>query len=397
MIHKIYLSYIKVSTFSGQTASTVLIKKLLSDKRHEFHDIYLYPFKRGGKNIIFSILEWVYKTLLTTPFILSLLFAKKPILYINLGQSYFSFFRVLWWYLPLRIVKRNLPVIISLNGHSFVGWDFKNSKTYIFTKLLNSAKIVTVVGDIQKSKLLEFGIFQEKLYIIPNTIDNEIVSDECILNKHLNILSKPVDVLFLSLLVESKGYPEYLEALLFLAKSDFNIKINATLCGPIIKTSYCKRFNSKNDAQIWIEDMINQINCCPHSNITAKWIPGAKGIEKQNLFNSAQIFVLPTFYPNEAQPLVILEALASGCALITSTAGEIPGTVSTREAIILKQITPENIALAITNYITDDKMRIEKVVSGFKLYNDKYSLDIYSQNWINLFDYCYQYKNVTLH
>ena len=105
--------------------------------------------------------------------------------------------------------------------------------------------------------------------------------------------------------------------------------------------------------------------------------PTCKGIQKQNLFNSAQIFVLPTYYTNEAQPLVILEALASGCALITSTAGEIPSTVSGKEAIILNQITPENISQAILAYIIDDKMRIDKVISGFKLYNEKYSLDIY--------------------
>jgi glycosyltransferase involved in cell wall biosynthesis len=382
------MSYIKVSTFSGQTASTILIKKLLSESEYEFRDIYLYPFKRLGKNVIFSILDWVYKTLLTIPAIFSLLSTRQTILYINLGQSYFSFIRVLWWYLPVRAIKRNLPVVISLNGHSFVGWTINNFKAYIFKKILNSAKIVTVVGDTQQSKLIEFGLNQDKIQIIPNTIDNATVSEQFIIDKQSNIVSRPFEIMFLSLLVESKGYPEYLEALLYLAQTNFQVNISAILCGPITKTSYCTRFKSKNDAQTWIEDMINQINNCPHSNITAKWIPGAKEIEKQNLFNSAQIFVLPTYYPNEAQPLVILEALASGCALITTTAGEIPSTVSANEAIILKQITPENIAQAIIEYISDDKMRNDKVISGLKLYNEKYSLDIYRQNWINIFNSC---------
>jgi glycosyltransferase involved in cell wall biosynthesis len=387
-MHKIYISYIKVSAFSGQTASTLLIKKLLSGLDYEFHDIYLYPFNRVGKNVVNSVFQWIFKTILTLPSILSLLFAKLPILYINLGQSYFSFVRVLWWYLPMRIIKYNAPIIISLNGHSFVNWGTQNYKTFIFKRILNSSTIVTVVGNTQKSKLIEYGINEHKIHIIPNTIDSEPVNEQFAFNKQQDLKSKPIEILFLSLLVESKGYPEYLESLLFLAKSKFQFKINATICGPIIKTTYCNRFNSINDAQSWIQDIVDEINNIPDSNINVQWIPGAKGIEKQKLFNSTHIFVLPTYYPNEAQPLVILEALASGCALITTTAGEIPSTVSNKEALILNEITPENIANAIMEYINNDKMRMEKVNLGLKLYKEKYCLDIYRQNWINLFKYC---------
>lgn len=391
---KVFLSYIKVSTFSGQTASTVLIKKLLTGNEFTFQDIYLYPFKRSTKNAIFAILEWVYKTILTIPSILSLLISSKSILYINLGQSYFSFLRVLWWYLPIHIIKWNLPVVISLNGHSFIRWNTADYKTLLFKRILNSARIVTVVGGVQKSKLIEIGVTEDKILIIPNTIDGEILNEQIISGKQRDILSKPVEIMFLSLLVESKGYPEYLEALLLLAKSKFHVKINAIICGPVVKTSYCTRFKSTDNAKTWIMEMVDQINNVPDSNVNIKWIPGAKGIEKQSLFNSTQIFVLPTYYPNEAQPLVILEALASGCALITTTAGEIPTTVTSKEALILTHINSETIANAIMNYIADDKMRIEKVFAGLKLYNDKYSLDIYRQNWIDIFHNCYNEDNV---
>jgi hypothetical protein len=383
------MSYIKVSTFSGQTASTILIKKLLANDKYEFHDIYLYPFKRAGKNIVFSIIEWLYKTILTLPSIFSLLFTRMPVLYINLGQSYFSFFRVLWWYLPIRLIRKKLPLIISLNGHAFVRWELNDRKTRIFRFLLNSSKIITVVGDTQKTKLIELGVHASKILIIPNTIDNESVTKQFALNKQKAPALNTIKIMFLSLLVETKGFPEYLEALLILAKSQSKTKINAVLCGPITKTSYCTRFGTINETRMWIEDMILQINSVADSCVSIKWINGAKGQEKQNLFNSAHIFVLPTYYPNEAQPLVILEALASGCALITTTVGEIPSTVSSKEAIILNTVAPANIAESITKYIDDENMRIEKVVFGLELFNAKYSLEIYRNNWISIFNSCY--------
>lgn len=387
-MQKIYISYIKVATFSGQTAATILIKKLLSGKDYEFQDIYLFPLKRATKNKMLLIFEWILNTLSTIPAIFSLLFAKRATLYINLGQGYFSFFRILWWYVPIRMMKRKLPVIISLNGHSFVNWSNTGNKTILFKQILNSAKIITVVGNVQKSKLVEIGIDADKVKIVPNTIDSEPVNQQFALHKQRDISSKPVEILFLSLLVESKGYPEYLEALLLLAKSGSKLKMNAILCGPLIKTKHCTRFKTINESKKWIAETIDEINNIRDSNIKVRYIPGAKGTKKQALFNASHIFVLPTQYPNEAQPLVILEALASGCALITTNAGEIPSTITNKEAIILNPITPENIAKAIRTYIENDEMRIKKVNSGLKTYNEKYSLEIYQKNWIQLFSYC---------
>lgn len=388
----VFISFIKVSTFSGQTAATQLIKKLLAEDNYQFHDIYLYPFLRSKNNVILSVFDWVFKTLSVIPSVISLLFSNKPILYINLGQGYFSFFRVLWWYLPIRLFRINLPVIISLHGHSFVEWKANSTKTIIFRKILNSAKFVTILGKSQADRLIEFGVKSTKIKFIPNTIDSEIIPIDDIVAKQSLIEEKPINVLFLSLLVESKGYPEYLEALYLIAQSESLIKFNAILCGPITKTAFCTRFPLVDDAKFWIEEMVKKINDVPNSKVKLEWINGAKGKEKLALYNQAQIFVLPTSYPNEAQPLVLLEAMAAGCALITTSVGEIPSTVSKNEAIILDPINPKSIADAILLLSNNDNLRNEKVFSGWKLVNDNFSLELYKKNWIKLFQACYGNK-----
>ena len=42
------------------------------------------------------------------------------------------------------------------------------------------------------------------------------------------------------------------------------------------------------------------------------------GEEKRRLFHEAHLFCLPTYYPYEGQPISILEAYASGCAVLTT-------------------------------------------------------------------------------
>lgn len=379
----IFLSYIKVSSYSGQTASTTLIKDLLSeDDRFNFIDIYLYPIAR--KNLFFSVLKWLYLTIFTIRPLFKIFLSKEPILYINVGQSYYSFLRILWWYFPFKLIRRNSKVVMSLNGYSFVNWKNTDIKSCIFKKLLNSSNCVTVVGDLQKEKLLKKGISKEILMTVPNSIDVKPNNKDFILKKHRNKDKEKINILFLSLLVEKKGFPEYLEALEIVAKKDPKFPVDAILCGPITRTMYCSRFKSISEAELWIDNKINQINKLSNS-FSVRWIKGAKDKHKKELFDKADIFVLPTFYPNEAQPLVLLEAMATGSAIITTKAGEIPSTLSSETAIILDHVSPESVSDGILKYLTNPQLMEKNSLDSYLLFQNKFSLEIYKNNWIKIF------------
>ncbi len=379
----IFLSYIKVSSFSGQTASTVLIKDLLSvENDFNFVDIYLYPLAR--KNLFFSLIRWLHLTLLSINPLFKLFTSKEPILYINVGQSYFSFFRILWWYLPFKLLRKNAKVVMSLNGYSFVNWRNEDFKTYIFKNMLNSSDCVTVVGDLQREKLLEKGVLKDILVTVPNSIDVISNDKSFILDKHQKKDEEKINILFLSLLVEKKGFPEYLEALEILAGKDLKKPVAAILCGPITKTMYCTKFKSIAETELWVDNKINQINK-QSNNLTVKWIKGAKGELKKELFDKADIFVLPTFYPNEAQPLVLLEAMATGSAIITTKAGEIPSTLSSETALILDHVSPETISNAILDYLNYPQLMVNNALDSYSLFQEKFSLKIYKENWLRIF------------
>jgi glycosyltransferase involved in cell wall biosynthesis len=382
---KIYLSYIKPKTFSGQSASTDLIKHSLNNN-YIFVDLPLYALDRSLNSKVYAYVFWLLKTLKIFPGLLSILFNAKPILYINLGQGYASFVRVLWWLVPLRIIKRNLRIVVSLNGHTFMKWQRQDKQARLFLNILNSARFVTVVGPNQKAKLLEWGLPAKNVLIVPNTCELKCVESPDIIKKQNLQPKQTINLLHLSLLIESKGFPEYLEALEILSKKLISRPIDAILCGPMSFTQYCTKLKTIEEKSTWINSKIQAINSSALGQVHVKWIPGARGTEKDTLFKDAHIFVLPTYFPVEAQPLVLLEALAKGCSIITSTAGEIQSTVNHNCALILEDLSADNIALNILSLIDNNQVRTDMALSGLELINGPLSIQSYGKTWGMIFD-----------
>ncbi len=55
------------------------------------------------------------------------------------------------------------------------------------------------------------------------------------------------------------------------------------------------------------------------------------GRDKEAYFLGADMFVFPTYYPNECFPLVLLEAMQHGLPCVSTTEGGIPGIIDEGE------------------------------------------------------------------
>ena len=169
-----------------------------------------------------------------------------------------------------------------------------------------------------------------------------------------------------------------------MSKSKNTRRVNAVLCGPLCFTKFCNRFKNEADAGEWIKQKIENINSSKY--VTANWIPGAFGEEKEKLFKEAHVFVFPSEYPVEAQPIVLIEAMSAGCALITSSAGEIKEEVKGSEAIIVEKVTVENIYREIVNLIQDDEKRLLMSRSSI-IRASEFGLDVYHEKWGQIFSF----------
>ncbi len=75
------------------------------------------------------------------------------------------------------------------------------------------------------------------------------------------------------------------------------------------------------------------------------------GESKGKFFSQTEVFVFPTLYKNEAQPLVLQEALAAGCLIAALTRGCIASDFNFDGALIIDQ--PENFVSFALRWISD--------------------------------------------
>lgn len=306
---------------------------------------------------------------------------KTEILHISMGQTKFSMIRDGFPILILNYLSIH-KVIISMNGNNLMSWKFDDLEAKIMRSYSRKVKYITVVGINQKKQLSNLGIPEEKIILMDNTCLLPSLSYADILRKHdlqQQYKKQSIFILFLSSLIESKGYPEFVEAIYYLSNNS-NISIEAVLCGPItIGREDGNQFLFHGAAKSWIEDKINKIN--QSSSVRLRWIDGAVGKQKEELFRQAHIFVLPSRYKVEAQPIVILEALASGCAVITTKVGEIPTTVSEDTALFLSECSPIAISDAIKELCENQNKRLQLAINGAKLFQERFSYEKHIERW----------------
>jgi glycosyltransferase involved in cell wall biosynthesis len=306
------------------------------------------------------------------------------ILYVNLGQTKFALLRDGLPLLIRKLLYSYKAAVISLHGSLFMTWKYQFFKAKLFRAITQQANYITVLGTQQKLKLVELGITAEKIVVIDNTCSVPAISEEEILLKQnpvipSNTSTQPVTILYLSSLIETKGYPEFVEAIAHLATTT-EFAIDAILCGNInIGRNEGNLFSTHSEAKAWIETKINQINQSP--SVRLRWLDGAVGEEKEQLFRQAQIFVLPSRYKVEAQPIAIIEALASGCAVITTKVGEIPSTVSMATAVLLDECSSDAITKAIRDLCEFPDKRQQIALNGLNLFNRRFSYEQHISQW----------------
>jgi hypothetical protein len=249
-------------------------------------------------------------------------------------------------------------------------------------RLSQSARFVTVLGPRQVDRLAELGIDRQKLVHMDNTCRISAVSEQqCRAKQALD--GRPLRVLYLSSLIESKGFREFVDAIELLAQRH-NTPIHATLCGSINTTNSPSGRRYLDEVRDWLTKKLESINRSREVRLT--WIEGADGADKERLFRDAHVFVLPTVYKNEAQPIALLEAMASGCVIVTSDVGEIPNTVDSQSAILLKAPGARCVADSIEQLRLSADQRLSLTLRGLVLFRNRFSFVEHIRRWEQLLD-----------
>lgn len=366
-------------TFSGQREASHLIYSRLDSKFWKVGLIRMPGLIRieGATKGTLSYLIRLIKAWFTFIYIR---WQSDLLLHVNLGQTWIALLRDGLPIILFLSSKRDKRVIVSLHGSNFMYWNRDELITKYFRLLIRNVEIITVLGPHQFAKCMDLGISSSKLRIVNNTCSTIGISTEEVVQKHTRL--EPVELLHLSSLIDSKGYPQYLEALLKLGQTS-GPKICAVVCGRLQQSPFATRFSSLLQARAWL---IMQLAKLDHNErIIVRWIQGAEGIEKWALYCKASIFVFPTSYKVEAQPIVLIEAMANGCAIITTDVGEIKAMFAGYDAaVFLVDTTPEHVATAIDELIKDPPRRLRLGLNARRIFEERFAGERYSAAWTTL-------------
>ncbi|TRX51648.1 glycosyltransferase family 4 protein [Fulvivirga sp. M361] len=285
---------------------------------------------------------------------------KPDIVYYNFSSSgLFSIFRDFFFAKLSLIFCKKLVLHIHTAGISERAHRSSLIKL-LYKCIFKYSNIITLSNSLKKD-LLHFKI--KKSYVLNNGIQDE-------LSRGLKKTeSNTPNILFLSNFLKSKGVLDLLEALSRL--KNLSLDFTAIFVG--------------NPADITHEQLQEKTRLLNLEKYVLILQP-AFGSEKKKILANADVFCLPTYYSNEAFPLVILEALMNGLPVISTTQGAIPEIVDHGENGYI--IKPHDIT-SLTNYLTsliqDQNLRKSMSTNAREKFSNNYSDDVFRKNLLKIF------------
>lgn len=180
----------------------------------------------------------------------------------------------------------------------------------------------------------------------------------------------PIKILYFSNLIISKGVLDLLSACEIIQSKGYDFVCN-----------YVGGETKEMNALAFEEEVEKR-----HLKGKVSYLGKQFGKEKEKTFTESDVFVFPTFYPNECFPLVVLEAMQHGLPCISTGEGAIASIVDDgRTGFIVEKRNPRQLADKIEVLINNDELRKSMGDAGRKKFEENYTLDIFEKRMVDIF------------
>lgn len=228
------------------------------------------------------------------------------------------------------------------------------SKKKIFHYLLSKGSKGIVLSESLRRNLSPF-LNSKDIFVIPNFAEDYLIDS--------NIKSNFTElrIVFLSNLMKEKGILNLLDSLSKLESK--GIPHSAKLAGHI---------DPKNEREIF-----NAVKALKNT----VYLGVVEGMDKKGLLDWGNVFVLPTFYKMEGQPISILEAMATENVIITTKIEGIGEMIKQNENGFF--IDNENITTKLTQVLiglSENKKMIKEIALNNKVhFLNNFTFDLFKQ------------------
>jgi len=292
----------------------------------EMHRVGSFSFGRS-----FEIIQAILKTWIYLPFC--------SLVYLTIAISLLGFFRDMLILLPAFLLRKKTVIHVHSGGYG----DFYKQQHPIIQKLIkftiSRVDTIIILSYLLKGQF-EFLGDDSKFVVVHITVDQSLLNSEPSA-KQLDP-GLPVLLLYLSNMMVDKGYLELLEACRIL-KDRGKVKYICNFCGDFIQTA--SDIEQKDSEVDQLKDLfLTRIKQYQLEDIV-RYLGPIKGELKKEILQKSHLFILPTRYPWEGQPVSIMEAMAYGIPVISTNFRAIPDQIVVHvTGYLLKSIDPSEIA-----------------------------------------------------
>jgi glycosyltransferase involved in cell wall biosynthesis len=230
-------------------------------------------------------------------------------------------------------------------GHLFPWYDRWYNRLLVPAFCSRATALITHT-EVGRDDCLMMGTRPEAIHIVPHGVDPYLrpASDaaKAALRRKLG-LERPY-ILFLGGIAPLKNMANLLRAFALLSR---NRNIDLVLAG-------FKRFGFQKDLelipQLGLQERVKFVGYVPDQELAA-------------LYSGAECFTLPSWYEGFGIPIV--EAMACGCPVVTSSGRHACPEVSGGAAVLVEPSDPSAIAEGIERVLDDPALRAEMIKKGF--------------------------------
>lgn len=308
--------------------STLIGEILNSDLKNDFAIEYIESqaedYKRFDK-LIFAI-KAVFG------FLVKIVTKNPALVYVHIGSNA-SLYREPFFIVLAKIFgKKTISHFHAGDVDEYLEKQSNFGRKFISWAIGLSDKLIAVSKD-SANKLRKLAPKNE-LEIIVNAIDTKPFTFSA---ERLAERNGVVKLLFVGAMGKLKGETDLADAVKIIAEEYTNFRVSFLGFGSENLQNYCKKLQ--------IENFIEFV--------------GAVSLnERLAFFENADIFVLPTYA--EAMPMAVIEAMAAGLPIVSTTVGGIPELVSeAEEGFLIEPANAEKLAEKLSILIKNKELRVE--------------------------------------
>ncbi|MCF7559603.1 glycosyltransferase [Sabulilitoribacter multivorans] len=354
--NKKYINVLLIGPISPPVTGCSVVNDLVLEKLNQEENFNVTIINRAYPEFNEAIGEFSFKKVFFyfSQYFQAVKIFKADITYIAIGLTFFGVLKDAPFVFISKLLGKQVVIHVHGNYLKMQYALLSGFKKKLFHYVLSRANKGIVSSELLKDNLTPF-LAQDKIFWMPYFVEKtlkNITEEDAVNTNGLNIL-------WLSNLMEGKGIFDVFEALNILNSK--GVPYKAKIVGGIDEEQKDK--------------ILNYIN----SNPNIEYSKPIRGQEKVDVYKISNVFILPTYYNMEGQPIALLEAMLTGHIIITTDHAGILDICSDKNGYIVNKRDPEQIAEKL-EYIFSN-------IKGFKdimVYNHHYAKNTFRpEDFIN--------------